>query len=141
IGLVGSLTYVLMTDPIFTARSQILIDTKMPQLLREESGEINSSLDNAQIESQIAVLRSEKIATMVITELNFSEDPEFHDQKASIFVKLGSWFSGEGKTETTEFARSRGAIAAFESGLGVHRTGLSYAIDITFSSKNAAKAA
>jgi capsular exopolysaccharide synthesis family protein len=141
IALVGALAYVFITDPIFTARSQVLIDPKMPQLLREESGEVNFSLDNSQVESQIAVLRSEKIALIVINELNLSKDPEFQDQKTSIFAELCSWLSGSGDTETAEFARSRRAITTFEAGLDVRRTGLSYAIEIAFSSKDPNKAA
>src|SRR5262249_946737 len=50
IALVAALVYVFTTEPTFTARSQILIDPKMPQLLREQSGEVNFSLDNAQVE-------------------------------------------------------------------------------------------
>jgi capsular exopolysaccharide synthesis family protein len=141
VALVGALVYVCMTDPIFTARSQILIDPKMPQLLREQSGEVNFSLDNAQVESQIAVLRSEKIAMMVINELNLNKDPEFQEQKASIFGMLPLWPAGGNDTGTTEFARSRRTITTFEGRLDVRRTGLSYAIEIAFSSKDPDKAA
>src|SRR5215831_7983108 len=141
IALVATLLYLLMTDPIFTARSQILIDPKMPQLLREESGETNFSLDSAQVESQIAVLRSEKIAMMVVRELNLNKDPEFRDQKTSIFAGPWSWLPGADGAETTEFARSRRALTTFEAGLDIRRTGLSYAIEIAFSSKDPEKAA
>src|SRR5215475_8637744 len=111
IALVGALVYVFTTEPIFTARSQILIDPKMPQLLREQSGEVNFSLDNAQVESEMAVLRSEKIAVIVINELNLGSDPELQDGKTSIFATLRSWFLGKrDPVIETEFARSRRAI-------------------------------
>jgi capsular exopolysaccharide synthesis family protein len=141
IALVAALVYICIADPIFTARSQILIDPKMPQLLREQSGEVSFSLDNAQVESQIAVLRSEKIAMMVINELSLDKDPEFQDQKAAIFATLGSWLSTRDDTGATEFARSRRAMTTFEDRLDVRRTGLSYAIEIAFSSKDPDKAA
>jgi capsular exopolysaccharide synthesis family protein len=90
----------------------------------------------------MAVLRSEKIAAAVINELNLSSDPELRDGKTPIFATLRSWFLGEGdRVPETEFARSRRAIAAFEAGLDVRRTGLSYAIEIAFSSKDPEKAA
>jgi capsular exopolysaccharide synthesis family protein len=139
-----------MADPIFTAKSQILIDPKLPLLLREQSGEVNFSLDNAQVESEIAVLRSEKIAMLVINELNLNNDAEFSDPRPSIFETLLSPFWGGGDAgpiapgydrATAEFARSRRVITKFEAGLDVRRTGLSYAIEIAFSSKDPDKAA
>jgi capsular exopolysaccharide synthesis family protein len=122
----------------------------LPQLLREQSGEVNFSLDNAQVESEIAVLRSEKIAMIVINELDLNNDSEFRNQKPSIFALLRSSLLGENDSGTTElgtdkgmteFARSRRVITAFQAGLDVRRTGLSYAIEIAFSSKDPDKAA
>jgi uncharacterized protein involved in exopolysaccharide biosynthesis/Mrp family chromosome partitioning ATPase len=141
IAVMGALVYVSTTEPIFTARLQLLIDPNMSQLPLGQSAEINFSLDNAQVESQIAVLRSEKIATMVINELNIDKDPEFQQEKTSIFERLQLWVSGRNSTGMTEFARSRRAITTFEAGLEVRRTGLSYAIEIAFSSKDPDKAA
>lgn len=150
VALLGALMYIFSTSPIFTARSQILIDPKMPQILHEQSGEVNFSLDNAQVESEIAVLRSEKIAMIVINELHLDNDSEFQDQKSSIFALLWSRLLGENDSGAmelgndkgmTEFARSRRVITAFQAGLDVRRTGLSYAIEIAFSSKDPDKAA
>jgi capsular exopolysaccharide synthesis family protein len=141
IAVMGALVYVSTTEPIFTARLQLLIDPNMSQLPLGQSAEINFSLDNAQVESQIAVLRSEKIATMVINELNIDKDPEFQQEKTSIFGRLQLWVSGRNSTGMTEFARSRRAITTFEAGLEVRRTGLSYAIEIAFSSQDPDKAA
>jgi capsular exopolysaccharide synthesis family protein len=150
VGLVGALAYVFMASPIFTAKSQILIDPKLPQLLREQSGGVNFSLDNAQVESEIAVLRSEKIAMMVINTLGLNQDSEFEEQNPSSFAVLRSRLLGGRDTELiksihdtwiTDFARSRRTIATFEAGLDIRRTGLSYAIEIAFSSKDPEKAA
>ena len=141
ITIVGAILYILVTDPIFTARSQILIDPKMPQLLREQTGEVNFSLDNAQVESQIAVLRSEKIALTVINELKLREDPDFQDRRRSIFATLRSWIWNSNDQGVSEFEQSRHAVTTFEAGLDVRRYGLSYAIDISFGSKDPEKAA
>lgn len=77
LGLLGAAFYVATTDLIFTARTQILIEPKIPQLLQQQSGEINLSLDTSQVETQLAVLRSEKIASMVIDELGLIDDRNF----------------------------------------------------------------
>ena len=52
------LFYILTSDPIYTARTQILIEPNIPQILNQQS-EINLSLDTSQVETQLAVLRSE----------------------------------------------------------------------------------
>jgi len=70
------LFYIVTGDPIYTARTQILIEPKIPQLLNQQS-EINLSLDTSQVETQIAVLRSEKIANMVIDELDLMNNSRF----------------------------------------------------------------
>src|SRR5882724_5234852 len=86
--IVAATVYVVSADPIFTARSELLIDPKVPPLLREQAGEVSFSLDNAQIESQMAVLRSEKIAMMVIQQLDLTQDPQFQASKDSLFSIL-----------------------------------------------------
>ena len=76
-------SYVATTDRVFTAETQILIEPKIPQLLQQQPAEVNLTLDTAQVESQIAVMRSEKIAAMVIEELRLSENPLFYRSQGS----------------------------------------------------------
>jgi uncharacterized protein involved in exopolysaccharide biosynthesis len=70
--LIAAIYYVQRALPIYTANAIIVIDPRLPTLLREQAGELNFSLDTAQLESQLTVLRSEKIATMVINQLNLA---------------------------------------------------------------------
>ena len=151
--------YNLTTDPTFTASAQILIEPKLPQHL-QEGGEVNLSLDTAQVESQIAVMQSEKIAAMVIDQLKLVDDPAFNRPQAPIlrerFRKFGevlldtfglrksAWFTslwehfGLGVSETpatlTDYQKSRRSMLIFRNGLDIRRVGVSYAIDISFTS-------
>lgn len=70
-------------EPTFTAKTQILIDPRTPEVLTTEGGRVETSLDTAEVESQITLLRSELIATMVIDELDLTNDPEFQGHKPS----------------------------------------------------------
>lgn len=70
-------------EPTFTARTQILIDPRTPDLLNTDGRTVETSLDTAEVESQITLLRSELIATMVIDELDLTNDPEFQGQRPS----------------------------------------------------------
>lgn len=132
--------HIFFTTPIFIARSQILIDPKTP-ILREQTGEVNFSLDSAQVESHIAVLRSEKIAAAVIAKLGLEDDPEFQDTSTLSIGKLLAWRGRKENDADSNFVKARGAITAFSTGLVIRRVGLSYAIEIAFSSASPEKAA
>ncbi|WP_164924088.1 Wzz/FepE/Etk N-terminal domain-containing protein [Sinorhizobium fredii] len=164
IGLLGAVFYVATTDSIFTARTQILIEPKIPELLQKQSSDINLSLDTSQVETQLAVLRSEKIASMVIDELGLVDDPSFKPlHSPSLTVRLeriagmavetfafnevtqpptapppstapDAAETSELTAELLEFQRRRRVVETFSQGLGVQRVGVSYAIDITFNS-------
>ena len=64
VGVVGASLYLATSDRIFTARTQILIEPKLPQFMQQQMVEVHLSLDTAQIESQLALLRSQKIAIL-----------------------------------------------------------------------------
>ncbi|TIN30639.1 MAG: ATPase [Mesorhizobium sp.] len=151
--------YILTTDPTFTASARILIEPKLPQHL-QEGGEVNLSLDTAQVESQIAVMQSEKIAAMVLDQLKLADDPKFNRSQAPIlaerFRRIGAvlldasglrksarftslWeYFGIGVPETpatlTDYQKARRTILIFSNGLDIRRVGVSYAIDISFTS-------
>lgn len=144
--------YVVTTDPVYTAQTQILIEPKVPQLLQQQQTEVNLTLDTAQVESQIAVMQSEKIAKMVIGGLDLDNDATFRSQSPTIterFAKLGRMLAdavgianpgsdaGNAKTTTgdaSEFERNRYTMWAFTEGLDIRRVGVSYAINISFQS-------
>ena len=75
-GTVLAALYAMTAVPLYTAQTQIIIDPSFPQTLREQGDGI-FSIDNAQVESQIEVLKSESIAHDVITQLKLADDPAF----------------------------------------------------------------
>ncbi|MER9028108.1 GNVR domain-containing protein [Mesorhizobium sp. M0674] len=147
------------SDPVFTASAQILIEPKLPQHL-QEGGEVNLSLDTAQVESQIAVMQSEKIAAMVIDQLKLVEDPNFNRphapilperfrklktvlveafgvQKSARVTSLLDYFGfgmPEPTASLTDYQKFRRTMATFRDSLDIRRVGVSYAIDISFTS-------
>jgi uncharacterized protein involved in exopolysaccharide biosynthesis/Mrp family chromosome partitioning ATPase len=156
--------YLGSVEPSYTASTQILIDPKTPPLLETQSRELKVSLDTAELESQMAVLRSVTIATMVIDELNLLEDPEFHENEPSALVVLtdtildalrdfehtgaeeaDAWRADIVETIGPEVApwdeRTQVALEHYRKKLGVSRMGMSYVLDIRFSSKDPEKAA
>lgn len=170
LGVLVAIGYVATTDPTYTARTRVLIEPKLPQFVQQtQPSDINLSLDTAQIESQIAVLQSEKIAKMVIDELELTDNKRFnqstgrpiaerlsmlarqvveavglgeHEWIKTAAAALSEETSGEQTSEhLTQFERQRRTVERFRSGLNVYRVGVSYAIEISFSSQDAALAA
>jgi Mrp family chromosome partitioning ATPase/capsular polysaccharide biosynthesis protein len=128
--------YIFVATPVYTARAQLLIDPKVSQAIREQVAEVNFSLDNAQVESHIAVVRSEQIAMLVIKKLKLLEDQEFQVPAAQ------ERSSDKDRSPGSENpATLRIAILKFLANLDVRRSGLSYVIDISFSSRDPEKAA
>jgi uncharacterized protein involved in exopolysaccharide biosynthesis/Mrp family chromosome partitioning ATPase len=149
--------YISTTDPVFTASAQILIEPKLPQHL-QEGGEINLSLDTAQVESQIAVMESEKIASMVIDRLSLIDDARFNHPVTPVmrerFTKMREAFSQTFGAENvawltsildklglgvpvpaeplTDYQKARRGMSIFRNSLDIRRVGVSYAIDISF---------
>lgn len=154
------------TDPVYTATTQILIEPKLPQHL-QQGGEINLSLDTAQVESQIAVMQSEKIAAMVIERLKLVGDSKFNRphtptlgerfrktkeafvdafglHESTWFASLEEYFGGGGEEKPavlTDYQRARLTTVIFRNGLDIRRVGVSYAINISFTSLDAKAAA
>ncbi|PSJ58542.1 polysaccharide biosynthesis tyrosine autokinase [Pseudaminobacter soli (ex Li et al. 2025)] len=133
--------YIATTDPVYTAQTQLLIEPKMPQLLQQQA-ELNLTLDTAQIESQIAVMQSEKIATMVINQLKLKDDPVFNrSQNLGLLERvkklaerwgLSRFPHADDLKSLSDFQRDRMTMGAYTAGLDVRRVGVSYAIAISF---------
>ncbi len=156
--MLAAAVYVTLAEPIYTARLQLIIDPKTAQLLREQTGELDVTFDTAQVESQIAVLRSEKIAMAIVERLDLKDDNEFQGGGAGMLAGLTRLLGLPGLRETataigvdglfadepppmTEFERTRTAISAFEARYDVRRVGLSYVIEVQFTSNDPDKAA
>ncbi|MEZ5856450.1 MAG: GNVR domain-containing protein [Hyphomicrobiaceae bacterium] len=121
--------YIVKTPPTYRARVQLLLDPRTPEPLTSQMNEAGRTLDSAYVQSQVAVLRSEKIAMAVIDKLKLLEDEEFLEE-------------GERRAKgRSDFMTSRLAIYRLDKNLDVRRSGTSYAIDINYDSGDPEKAA
>lgn len=151
--------YALTAAPVYTARAQLVIDSKMPPLFAEPGAEGRFAIDTGQIANQIAILRSEKVARMVIDKLGLRDDPEFgggaarppgllavvQDRVGTLFEMARTAFKGATGRAEAEVDRSletdRRLLDTFAARLDVRRAGLAYALDITFAARDPQKAA
>lgn len=140
ITLILCVIYLKMATPIFAARAQIIIDPRVQEQWNGQTGNAVLALDTAQVESQIAVLRSERIAKSVIADLHLTDADDFQPRPSLIHRFLAPIW-GLPQTEMSPAAKSRFIMESFAGNLDVRRSGMSYAIDITFSSPNPDRAA
>jgi Mrp family chromosome partitioning ATPase len=114
--------YVVLAPSKYVALAELLIEPGKQRALWQNTGLVDLTIDNAQVESQVEVLRSERIANEVIGKLGLVNDPEF-------------------RTSGTDYERQRETLARFENALGARRVGQSYVIEVSFRSRDPAKAA
>ena len=123
--------YVLLTKPRYTARTLLLINMQQPTFFREHATDNRNTLDvAAQIESQIMVLRSDRIARNVVEGLNLLSDPEFTGSASAKGAQIGG----------AEDARTRSAVEVFQSDLDARRLGGSYVIEIAYTAASPERA-
>ena len=69
--------YTYSITPKFTATALVLVDTSTKKLLENETRSSNSSMDNARIESEVDILKSDRILIDVIRSNDHISDDEF----------------------------------------------------------------
>ncbi|MEN6542651.1 polysaccharide biosynthesis tyrosine autokinase [Parvibaculum sp.] len=145
---------VFQLTPRYTASTQVMIDPQRKNLVNFD--EVMSGLggDSAAIDTEVEIIWSRATARRVVEKLSLTEDPDFNPAlrgaSSSIIDAVNpahwvSWlFSSSGATANPaneKEAAIDAAIDAVVAGQGVNRRGLTYVIDISYTSPNAAKAA
>ena len=135
--------YVVTATPIFTAKAQVLIESRMPVTFREQVSETIATLDTPAVESQLAILLSENIAEKVVRKAGFldmrpEEEPGF---SLSPFAWVRSLLAAAMPPDPVavsqaENTRLREATTYLWTGMEVGRLGLSHVIEISYSSSD-----
>jgi succinoglycan biosynthesis transport protein ExoP len=137
-----AILYLVNTPPRFTASGAMVIDTRKVQVLDKESVLGDAQIDAATVQTQVAMLQSDNIALAVIRKLHLVDDPEFVPPPSQKSKGLFSFLFPEGPAKVpTEEEREQTALQNFHSGLNISREGLTYVIDISYTSLNPQKSA
>ena len=125
IGLVAAIAYVVLATPLYTARTQLVIDPTLPEVLNQAKSDAQFSLDSAIIESHLEIIKSENIALAVIKQLKLTDVPDYRPKRSLLHPFSPS------VADTPEVVE-RSALSRYQSYLTVRRSGLSYAIEILY---------
>jgi polysaccharide biosynthesis transport protein len=143
-----ALVYAFTATRLYTATTDITIDSRKIHIFNNTAGSQDqvvgdNSLDSAQIESEVEVLKSESIAQAVVRDLKLTEDPQFVNTRGGLLMGLVSAVFGinEDARALSDSERERIAVAALGANLAVRRVGLTYVLEISYRSPSPQKAA
>ena len=127
-----ALAYVLFSTPKYTANVVILSDPREQTVLSSEAVLSGIGADAAAVESQVELIKSTTVAERVIDKMSLATDPEFN-RPSLLGTVLGFVRSGGAADEDTS---RRKLIDAFLKSLDVRRRGMTYIIEVAFSSSD-----
>lgn len=123
----------------YQASARVLLEPRRSEPFRNlnEREFVQASLDVAQIESQIQVLRSEQVYKAVIEAHALASDPEFAEPRLSVIALVRGWMVPQAPPPTGYNA----IVEVFDQHIDVRRVGQSHVLQVTFQSADPAKAA
>jgi polysaccharide biosynthesis transport protein len=146
--------YLFTATQLFTARAVLVIDTHKVQSWQTISPLGDMPLDSASVDTQIQIMKSDNVALSVVKDQHLNEDPEFISPKAGLIGTVIGFVSNQltnfislflptniPSEPTLELQIMQRAVGTFQSRLDAKRLGLTYAIEIDFSSLSPDRAA
>lgn len=145
LGLLVGFAYIIAAVPQYTATTQILIDSQKDKI--DGSTSIADLIfDTGAIDSQVEVLKSDKIALAVISNLKLMSDPKFMMVRATPIDRtramlrtafsLSRWFEARTQLEpeVDESSQQGSAISELQNNLTVRRIARSYVLAVDYTS-------
>ncbi len=128
-------------SPRYTATAILLADPRQQRVVTSEAVLAGIGSDAAAVESQVELIASRALAQRVVGNLGLGQDPEFApggllggavDAAAALFGI---------SREKDEQKRLEEIVDRFQEALKVQRRGLTYVLEVSFSSRDPSKAA
>lgn len=144
LGLLG-LLYAVLTPPLYTAVSQILIDPRDRQVMTNDinPGALSPDGGVTQVESQVRVIESETVLSRAVAEAGLAADPEFGAPGDGIVARtlrsVRERFVGE--TGGAAIDPRQRALDALRRKLAVKRADKVFVVDVIVTTKDAEKSA
>lgn len=128
--------------PIYTASTLIFVDTARKNLLEADFALAPGAADNARVESEVEILRSNAVLLSVIRNENLIDDPEFGiSSSPGLLTQIRSLLPMGGGEQLSAQEALQQVLEKFSRAVSVQRRGLTYVISASVSSKSPARAA
>ncbi len=146
--MVAAVVFTLTRTPTYTAAASVLIEQGKNQILKDQA-DVSGGMpaDSQTVDTQVQMLGSRAVAARVVEVLHLDKDAEFNPALGAKTVKgvgmlLKDARPGSQDTQLTgENPALSPVIDAIQARTNVRRTGLTYVIQVSFTSLNPLKAA
>jgi polysaccharide biosynthesis transport protein len=138
-----ALIYAFTATPLYTASTELALDSRRIELFKNTDQVVgNNSWDSQQVESEVEIVRSKRIALAVVKDLDLTNDPDFVDTRGGPLMRLFSAIFGvsQDAPAVADAERQRIAADALLGNLNVRRLYLTYVLEISFRSPDRQKA-
>jgi succinoglycan biosynthesis transport protein ExoP len=141
--LVIGAAYLLVTRSTYTAQATLIIDTRKLQAFQSQNALFSEvPIDSPAVESQLELIKSDNIARSVIRDLHLANEPEFSRYGGGFLGNALYYFyeifePGDASQDEVD----RRALREFTNNLSVKRIGLTYVIEVSYSSAQPDRAA
>jgi uncharacterized protein involved in exopolysaccharide biosynthesis/Mrp family chromosome partitioning ATPase len=137
--LAGAVLYLIFANPVFVASASVLIDNVRPPNTAAPLSQSVTIIDQSRVDSQIEVVKSDRISSAVISLLGLRDHPEYLSTRWDLGTGVGwiwsALFSATSDDQSRENLMARRLAADFASRLHVRRVGQSSVIEIAFSAQ------
>ena len=139
--------FTLQITPKYTATASVVLERQQQQVVDLQAAAAGLPTDSASVDTEVEVMRSRALAEKVVGDLKLERDPEFNaklkpEPSFSIRRLLSLPSGAESGGEASLLARREleSVIDAVLAGLSVRRQGLTYVIQLSFTSVDPTKA-
>lgn len=127
---------------LLTAGGSIIIDKRKLQLFQKESILGEPDIDAATVQTEVEVLKSDNIGLAVVRKLHLADDPEFTgSSKGPVDHFVALLGSPTGFSVSERVPTENAALLKFDAQRTLNRVGMTYVIDIGFTSHDPDKSA
>ncbi len=138
----AGLVYGLLATPQYTAAARVLVDNSSIKALRDQSATSDSPV-SVTLDSQVEIIKSERVLQRVVTQLKLANEPEFQRQPGLVTRLrnlIASLVSPEEVVRAEPFEDEL-LVDWLRGDLDVRRVGFTNVIEIKFTSRNPEQAA
>jgi uncharacterized protein involved in exopolysaccharide biosynthesis len=138
--IVLAVIYLFAVTPKYTATALVSIEPNRGVLSEDVSSQNNSAAISAQVEGEVAILKSSDVLLALIAEANLVSDPEF-GVTVSRSARIMAWLGIETDTTTEAGAAVTDILRRVGDAVAVRRRGLTYLVEVSVTSQDPERAA
>jgi succinoglycan biosynthesis transport protein ExoP len=130
----------LTIPPSYTATASLVLEPRASTAAPTSVNAATMSLDANQAETELQIIKSERLLTYVFESLNLERHPDFAIRPPGIFSRVRGYIktalsSEPSRPPTVEESRQI-AFASFVERVSVRRVGQSYVVDVSYTSSD-----